>query len=677
MIIERKLFLDILGLIKQGKTDEVIALGSEAADPVIELASLDPSLKNSCVEILAELAQMHEDILQKLIRGLESEGAYTEFQIIYAEALGLVKNPKAIDALKCGLGHWNEGIGESCEEALITMAKKDENILYKLVKEFEKFQNSGNYQNLERWRYGRTLKSYIAILGKVKNPIAIDMLATGLKHFNPNSQLDFQKECVEALGMIGTSKSTDILINTLKCGDNKLKRACIGSLVEIAKSEEDSFQIIVDKFKASRDIGIKDSCAEILGLVKDKRAVETLIEGLGHPSARIRITCTKSLGMIRDRKATKALIQQFNGMDIKAYLPLSMMLRSGDPRALSPLTDDLLDSVCIKVFCAESLGMIGDKKAVGLLIIGLKHFDTSVVKACATALGLIKDPRAVNALIKGLTDPNFEIKKACIEALGLIGDRRATDSLVKLLKHCDWDIRLACARALRELGDIKSADALLDSLEDRAFIIREIYMTTLASMAKKDEKTFQKLIKKLETCSNLDVKQACAGALGLIGDSRAVELLIKELENKNNWEIKDDLATALGMIGDSRAVNSLIKGLTSTGYVNPPKACAEALEKIKDPRGIAFKKIIYDKSKEYISEIGMEKTRATIKEYLELIKNDYPKKELAKIKIELYAFFRETFEEESSSRIKMELPELKMKPPKRGPILYTQLKVAT
>jgi hypothetical protein len=166
--------------------------------------------------------------------------------------------------------------------------------------------------------------------------------------------------------------------------------------------------------------------------------------------------------------------------------------------ALEPLIKALGDEDSwVGKSAAESLGKIGDKRAVEPLIKALGDKNRSVRKLAATALGEIGDKRAVEPLIKTLEDDYEYVRKAAATALGSIGDKRAVEPLIKSLGKGNG----SAAEALGNIGDKRAVEQLIKALEDEDSWVR----------------------------------QRAAEALGNIGDKRAVEPLIKALEDKYGY----------------------------------------------------------------------------------------------------------------------------------------------
>jgi vesicle coat complex subunit len=145
--------------------------------------------------------------------------------------------------------------------------------------------------------------------------------------------------------------------------------------------------------------------------------------------------------------------------------------------ALEPLIKALGDEDSwVGKSAAESLGKIGDKRAVEPLIKALGDKNRSVRKLAATALGEIGDKRAVEPLIKTLEDDYEYVRKAAATALGSIGDKRAVESLIKTLEDKNRYVRRSAAIALGKIGDKRAVEPLIKSLEDKD--VR--YNTTIA-----------------------------------------------------------------------------------------------------------------------------------------------------------------------------------------------------
>lgn len=86
------------------------------------------------------------------------------------------------------------------------------------------------------------------------------------------------------------------------------------------------------------------------------------------------------------------------------------------------------------------------------LIASIRNPESLTRYLAAQSLGFIGDRRAVPSLIEALGDEDGQVRSAAARSLGLIGDARATSSLVVSLDDGEYSVRLAAAGALDALG---------------------------------------------------------------------------------------------------------------------------------------------------------------------------------------------------------------------------------
>jgi HEAT repeat protein len=82
----------------------------------------------------------------------------------------------------------------------------------------------------------------------------------------------------------------------------------------------------------------------------------------------------------------------------------------------------------------DTLGQIGDPRAVKFLIPFLKHKNSFIRIDTVIALGSIGDPRAVDPLINLLKDDVRGVRNRTVRVLGKIGDPRAIGPITEMLK---------------------------------------------------------------------------------------------------------------------------------------------------------------------------------------------------------------------------------------------------
>ena len=77
--------------------------------------------------------------------------------------------------------------------------------------------------------------------------------------------------------------------------------------------------------------------------------------------------------------------------------------------------------------------------------------DTFIRGRAAQTLGIVGDSRAVEPLIQALSDADRWVRMAAAWALGRLGDTRAVNNLVQALDDEDWLVRTEASRALGKI----------------------------------------------------------------------------------------------------------------------------------------------------------------------------------------------------------------------------------
>lgn len=217
--------------------------------------------------------------------------------------------------------------------------------------------------------------------------------------------------------------------------------------------------------------------------------------------------------------------------NIRSLIPVLRLLEKiaalvDDPNE-EEIDEQVLDSI------ANILGQISKKSttATGIIedtfIDALLSRNPTVRATAATVLGNIESTKCTDSLIQLLEDPEDTVREAAVEALGCIKSSHAVKPLINLLN--DSTISWNAARALGEIGDSSALFPLIYSLQ---------------------------------SCDD-DTRRAIFGALGQIGDHRAVEHLIELSKYSHTYGFLTlhELISTLGEFKDARALPYLIKML--------------------------------------------------------------------------------------------------------------------
>jgi len=176
---------------------------------------------------------------------------------------------------------------------------------------------------------------------------------------------------------------------------------------------------LVQKLK-HRSLAVQLAASEKLEKIGEP-AVPYLIKALKDKNATMRKNAAEILGTIKDVRAIAPLIALGNDQKLEVRMQAINSLVEIGPAAAEPLAGALNDkNENIRLTAGQALKRIGEP-AVQPLIALLKDKDSRLRQSSAYFLGEARERRAVSPLIVLLKDSNRSIQTAWIEALGKIG----------------------------------------------------------------------------------------------------------------------------------------------------------------------------------------------------------------------------------------------------------------
>ncbi len=172
-----------------------------------------------------------------------------------------------------------------------------------------------------------------------------------------------------------------------------------------------------------------------------------------------------------------------------------------DPRAVDPLINLLHDeNAAIRKNAVESLEKLGDTRALEPLICTLQDDDVSVRWYTCRALGSFGDARPVESLIQLLNDPDHFVRESAADALGEIGDPKAAKPLIPILNDPNEGTRWSAASALTKMGEL-GFKILILVLEHGNVLMRQVAIDALGES--QEEKAVEFLIPMLNNTEEI------------------------------------------------------------------------------------------------------------------------------------------------------------------------------
>ena len=167
--------------------------------------------------------------------------------------------------------------------------------------------------------------------------------------------------------------------------------------------------------------------------------MDVLIARLRDRSSEVRKSASWALGDLGEKKAVEPLLACLHHQDAA-----DARVRRVEPGATRRYTGGCITArliaqpgILVRSYAAESLGQLGDRRAVALLIACLRGEAWVVRSAAAKGLGQLGDGRAVEPLIVCLEDERVWVRAEAAASLGQMGDARAIEPL-RMLARSSW-----------------------------------------------------------------------------------------------------------------------------------------------------------------------------------------------------------------------------------------------
>ncbi len=369
-----------------------------------------------------------------------------------------------------------------------------------------------------------------------------------------------RKTAVEALVAIGDSSVIEGLVKQLSSHDNAgARNSAIEALVHIGAQAVD----VLLTSLTTPDADVRKFIVDILGDIRDFRAVPALIEGLQDRDENIRVASAEALGKIKDRRAVDALV---------------VCLKRDDQGWLD-------------YAAAEALGEIGDECALGPLLAALGR--SSLREPVLEALGKIGNINTLAPLVAGLADPLRIVREVSISALMAIYRKSLPTDRENMVRTMRAGIDDGAVKFLEEMATTSGRELQKAAIAGLGWAGRALSVPKLLALLQEEdlEETIVGALKTIDgdnvshllghlSDENALVRRAVARVLGVTGRGEAEDPLIGLLSDENG-HVRSTAAESLGQLRSRKAVARLLHLLTDE-YENVQEAAICALAEIGD-----------------------------------------------------------------------------------------------
>jgi serine/threonine protein kinase/HEAT repeat protein len=220
-----------------------------------------------------------------------------------------------------------------------------------------------------------------------------------------------------------------------------------------------------------------------------------------------------------------------------------------DPRASEALLNRIEDEDAqVRKHAVLALGLLQDFRAIPTILRCLKDSDEEVRASAALSLGLLKANAAVDILIRALSDPFPTVRSSAAAALGVLKDSKAIEPLIRRLEDSVEEVRMSAEEALSNFGEEARMPVLLATLKNPLSEPAKIVEVLRKIETERDEFAFQTVLGLLDHADPL-VRYHTVLVLGLYENSVAIPFLIKHLDD-SDLSVRENIRLALiGLTG--------------------------------------------------------------------------------------------------------------------------------
>ena len=212
-----------------------------------------------------------------------------------------------------------------------------------------------------------------------------------------------------------------------------------------------------------------------------------------------------------------------------------------------------------------------------------------VRSAAASALGELDNDKVLDALLPGLEDDEARVRRSVVRALGRIDEEQSHDALIHVVS--DEKSPYVVASAIGALGKMKCKDARKPikkalSRDSHEEVIRNAALDALVDLEEKDS------LKTITAYCSPDKPRACRRtAISAVGrlcrwmddKDKPRETLVKLLDDPISW-VRVAAMGALGTLGDPKAVSELERVVATARNDDEKRAAERAIGSINASR---------------------------------------------------------------------------------------------
>jgi HEAT repeat protein len=196
-----------------------------------------------------------------------------------------------------------------------------------------------------------------------------------------------------------------------------------------------------------------DAC-KFLGSVPGDEVVAALYEALDDSIIEVRVEAARALSRLGATCSPKLLLEKLANVTSTRSMVMADIFHLLDQKAVPELIEIIQteDQGQVLGLVVDTLGHIGDLRAVNPLLDLNKRASAEIRVAIMKAFSLLLDSRVISAVRDNLKNASFEVRYAAAICAGKLGSIELVPDMKACLNDDKWWVRFRVAEALFELG---------------------------------------------------------------------------------------------------------------------------------------------------------------------------------------------------------------------------------
>jgi HEAT repeat protein/tRNA A-37 threonylcarbamoyl transferase component Bud32 len=441
----------------QKALEKLIALGSDAIDPLVEALSTSEKRESTVyVEALSKL--IDSKTLPHLLKTMSEANGRGMSGV--AGALSTSRNYPAtalLDALA------KQGMPKGALLDVIAAQKSRFTVR-------ELLNSAYTQEPAER-------TGLFKIIGEIADESSVDDLIARIEGKDPVARLHI----INVLGRFNLPKVSEAIQKQLKDSNKFIRSAALSALAKI----DGPFDMpLITGMLRDGEIEVQNKAVDVVIKANHPETIKYLVDVLKDENENARRAAVEVLNVVGTSKSVKFLLEVIADSDW-----------------------------WVRTRAADALGKIGGPRVVDAVLALIKDENQDIRRAAIEILNQTKDERAVAQLLEATKDKDWWVSERAVDALAEIGSSKALPRFVEMLQGEAKSLPTVI-RAIGKIGDQKSLEHLLPMLARPENEIKVEAISALAKLA--DERradTIRVRLQAVSTNNDGTISQAVERAL--------------------------------------------------------------------------------------------------------------------------------------------------------------------